>query len=110
MYAKTHMVWDDLAGCCGGAGDGGAFVDVRKSVNIALDTTTKKLAQVEAEEKWKKILADAEAKWTKDPKGCSWNYTHQGFLDSEADNPRVVYKLRPRSKSEVKVLMKEDEE
>lgn len=110
VYTKTHEVYDEDAGCYGGASEGGAFVNIEKHVSIALEATTAKLAEVEAEERWKKIRADIEVIWANDPKGCGRNCSHKGFLDMEASNPRVVYKLHRRSKSEVEVMMKEDED
>lgn len=109
VYTKTNMEYDEIAGCCGGVGNGGAFVDIKKDVSIALETTTKEARETEAKEKWKKIRDNAEALWKKDPKSCGRNYTHRGFLDSEASNPRIVYKVRRRSKAEMEVLMREDE-
>ena len=114
VYTKTDMEWDELSGCCGGVGSGGAFVDVKTHKSILLESNTETKARKEAEEKWRKICADIETAWIEGKErygeNFAHNYSHQGFLDSQASNPSVVYKLRKRSAKERIALQKEDEE
>ena len=106
VYTKTHMEYDETAGCCGGIGEGGAFVDIKKNVSIALEATNQELAEVEGKDKFKKIRARLEKQGL-----IGYCYeTKEQTLDREASDPRVVYRLRPRSKSEVEALMREDEQ
>lgn len=105
VYTKTHMEYDETAGCCGGVGDGGAFVDIKKDVSIALEATTAKEAEVEMNKKWEELRAHIKKENV--PGYCY--ETKEQTWDREASNPRLVYKLRERSKSEIEALMKEDE-
>lgn len=106
VYEKTHMEYDETAGCCGGVGSGGAFVDVKKYVSITLNVATAEQARVEMNEKWEKLRA--KIKKNNVPGYCY--ETKEQTWEREASNPRLVYKLRPRSAKERAALQKEDEE
>lgn len=92
VYTKTEQEWDDTAGCCGGAGSGGSFVDTETDIYIPLQAATEKKAENEAKKKWEELIAEIIKK---DAPGY-WNETKEKTLHRAASNPRIVYKYKSK--------------